>query len=86
MTAISEIDYVYRVLTPADMDAIRRERVRLIEADLYRAHLQYVEALSDNEREEVMRDIFALRSRLQPHYQALGLVESEGSHDNGSRS
>lgn len=74
MTVAENTKYAYQMLTPADMEALRRERIRLIEADLYRAHLQYVEALSDAEREEVMRDIFALRNRLQPHYQALGLA------------
>lgn len=71
MTAVK---YTYQMLTPEDMCSLRQQRVRLIEADLYRAHLQYEEALSDAEREEVQRDILALRKRLQPHYEALGLT------------
>lgn len=71
---MTAVEYVFQMLTPEDMSILRQQRIRLIEADLYRAHLQYEEALSDAEREGVQRDIFALRKRLLPHYEALGLA------------
>ena len=69
----------FQLLTPDDMVRIRRERARLIEADLFRAHLQLEEIQSDAERDAVLADIIALNSRLRPHYQALGLALD--SHD-----
>lgn len=74
---------VYRLLTPSDQQRIRVERIRLIEADLYRAELQLEEALSEQEKAGVIADIRALQSRLEPHYQSLGLIVVAPPPENG---
>jgi len=91
VTSIADFKFLYQMLTPEDMERIRRERTMLIEADLYRAHLQLEDAQSDVERKAVFADIIALRNRLQPHYRALGLTvdsheeELEDLHGDESR-
>lgn len=68
-------DNDYQILTAVDTQRIRRERIFLIESDLCRARLQLEEAQSAEERQAVLGDISALCARLQPHYQALGMIQ-----------
>lgn len=65
---------IYRLLTGQDQQRLRLERIALIEADLYRAQLQLEDALSSEEKAGVLADIRAFQTRLQPHYQALGMM------------
>lgn len=69
----------YRILTEENQRDLRVERIHLIETDLFRARLQLEEALSEVERQNVLREISALQARLRPHYAALGLSAPEES-------
>jgi len=71
---MTELEHSYRLLTEVDRQKLRLERIRFIEADLFRAFLQLEEALSGDERNSVAREIQSLQTRLVPHYQALGLT------------
>lgn len=75
--------YDYRVLTDVNRSALRMERVRALEAEIYRAELQLEDALTDPERESVCADIAVIRRRLEPHYAALGLLDMPAPADRG---
>jgi hypothetical protein len=77
VAAMTAPEFRYRLLTTIDQQKLRLERIRLIEADLYRASLQFEEALSDEERRNVQQEIDALLARLKPHYQTLGLITND---------
>lgn len=64
------IDHQYLILSDSDRSMLRMERVKALEADLFRACLNYEDALSDAERESVARDIQAFQARLEAHYRA----------------
>lgn len=65
--------HFYRTLTDDQKSELRRQRVNLLEIDLYRAELQLEEVQSTGERAAVLNDIAAFQGRLTVHYQALGL-------------
>ena len=73
----------YQLLSAEDRAALRLERVRALELDLFRAELANEDALSDAEREGIAADMSALAARLRVHYQALTLTGEKESPDDG---
>lgn len=71
------IQHDYVILSPQDRSILRLERTRALEADLCRAELNYEDALSDAERESIVGDIQAFRSRLEVHYRVLRVAEKD---------
>lgn len=69
--------FEYRVLQDADRGRLRVERMRSLEADLYRIELALEDALSTAERDSLHQDAEIIRRRLEPHYVKMGLVEQE---------
>lgn len=69
------MNYDYKILTTEDRSRLRIERVRALEAEIYRAELALEDALSNAEREAIMADIQVIHRRLEPHYAKMGLVE-----------
>lgn len=65
------INHEYIVLTPKDRSMLRLERVKALEADLWRAELNYEDALSSAERESLIGDMQAFQARLEIHYKLL---------------
>lgn len=72
------MSYDYKILTPEDRSRLRIERVRALEAEIYRAELALEDALSSAERDAIMADIQVIHRRLEPHYARMGLVEPPG--------
>lgn len=73
----------YRILSDEDKSILRMERVKALEADLYRAQLAYEDALSTAERDSLAIEMEAFSRRLEVHYKALGLKEEEVSAPSG---
>jgi hypothetical protein len=72
------MSHTYQVLTAQQRGQLRLERARALEADIYRAELQFEDAQSDAERESLAMEIEQLRRRLKPHLVAMGLLVPEG--------
>jgi hypothetical protein len=71
MTNTSPTSARYLLLSNENKWAILRERIGLLEADLFRAELQLAEALSDEERRAVTLEIGRFTQRLAPHHDML---------------
>lgn len=61
----------YQLLSTQDKSALRTERVRALELDLFRAELAFEDALSEAEKESIIRDMAAIKARLIVHYEVL---------------
>jgi hypothetical protein len=73
------MDYV--TVKAEDKTLLRTERIRMLELDLYRAELALEDALSDQERERLNRDMESLVARLDIHYSKLGISRPETRED-----
>jgi hypothetical protein len=69
--------FPYQVLQDADRGRLRIERVRSLEADLYRIELALEDALSTAEKDDLFQDAEIIQRRLEPHYITLGLPKNK---------